>query len=52
MNDVIRTDRAPRPVGAYPHARRVGNLLFLSGIGRAIRHRMRFPVTFTTRTEN
>jgi len=24
---------APRPVGAYPHARRVGNLLFLSGIG-------------------
>lgn len=25
--------KAPRPVGAYPHARRVGNLLFLSGIG-------------------
>ncbi len=24
---------APEPVGAYPHARRVGNLLFLSGIG-------------------
>lgn len=24
---------APAPVGAYPHARRVGNLLFLSGIG-------------------
>jgi 2-aminomuconate deaminase len=24
---------APRPVGPYPHARRVGNLLFLSGIG-------------------
>lgn len=24
---------APKPVGAYPHARRVGNLLFLSGIG-------------------
>jgi len=24
---------APRPVGAYPHARRVGNLLYLSGIG-------------------
>ncbi len=30
---IIRTDRAPKPVGAYPHARRVGNLLFLSGIG-------------------
>lgn len=27
------TDQAPRPVGLYPHARRVGNLLFLSGIG-------------------
>lgn len=33
MNDAIRTDNAPRPVGAYPHARRVGNLLFLSGVG-------------------
>lgn len=30
---VVRTDAAPAPVGAYPHARRVGNLLFLSGIG-------------------
>ena len=29
----VRTDAAPPPVGAYPHARRVGNLLFLSGIG-------------------
>jgi 2-aminomuconate deaminase len=27
------TDRAPQPVGLYPHARRVGDLLFLSGIG-------------------
>jgi 2-aminomuconate deaminase len=27
------SNRAPEPVGAYPHARRVGNLLFLSGIG-------------------
>jgi 2-aminomuconate deaminase len=27
------TDKAPAPVGAYPHSRRVGNLLFLSGIG-------------------
>ena len=25
--------RAPEPVGAYPHARRVGGLLFLSGVG-------------------
>ena len=33
MSDVIRAAQAPKPVGAYPHARRVGNLLFLSGIG-------------------
>jgi 2-aminomuconate deaminase len=24
---------APKPVGPYPHARRVGDLLFLSGVG-------------------
>ena len=29
----ITTPRAPQPVGLYPHARRVGDLLFLSGIG-------------------
>jgi 2-aminomuconate deaminase len=29
----LMSDRAPEPVGAYPHARRVGDLLFLSGIG-------------------
>ncbi|MEO8364663.1 MAG: RidA family protein [Pseudoxanthomonas sp.] len=33
MNDSIHATGAPRPVGAYPHARRVGQLLFLSGIG-------------------
>lgn len=33
MSDVIQTHTAPAPVGAYPHARRVGQLLFLSGIG-------------------
>ena len=33
MNDAVRTTSAPAPVGAYPHARRVGNLLFLSGVG-------------------
>jgi 2-aminophenol/2-amino-5-chlorophenol 1,6-dioxygenase alpha subunit len=31
--DVIRTERAAPPVGPYPHARKVGDLLFLSGIG-------------------
>lgn len=33
MGDAIQTAKAPRAVGAYPHARRVGDLLFLSGIG-------------------
>jgi len=33
MSEITRTDAAPAPVGAYPHARRVGDLLFLSGIG-------------------
>ena len=31
--DFINSERAPEPVGPYPHARRVGNLLFLSGVG-------------------
>lgn len=29
----ISTQNAPKPVGLYPHARKVGNLLFLSGVG-------------------
>ena len=29
----INSQSAPEPVGAYPHARRVGDLLFLSGVG-------------------
>lgn len=33
MADIIHTDNASKPLGAYPHARKVGNLLFLSGIG-------------------
>ncbi|AKS41834.1 RidA family protein [Wenzhouxiangella marina] len=36
MSDKIHSDTAPRPVGSYPHARRVGNLLFLSGLGPRI----------------
>lgn len=31
--DRIDSSKAPEPVGLYPHARRVGNLLFLSGVG-------------------
>jgi 2-aminomuconate deaminase len=33
MHDVISSDEAPQAVGIYPHARRLGNILFLSGIG-------------------
>jgi 2-aminomuconate deaminase len=33
MSTLITSDKAPEPVGPYPHARRVGNLLFLSGVG-------------------
>lgn len=33
MDSTIRSATAAEPVGPYPHARRVGNLLFLSGIG-------------------
>ena len=33
MNKEFNSDQAPEPVGHYPHARRVGNLLFLSGVG-------------------
>ena len=33
MSEPINSSQAPEPVGAYPHARKVGNLLFLSGVG-------------------
>lgn len=32
-DQVFSTNKAPAPVGAYPHSRKVGNLLFLSGVG-------------------
>ena len=32
-DEITKTEKAPKPVGAYPHARKVGNLLFLSGVG-------------------
>ena len=35
--------RAPEPVGLYPHARRVGNLLFLSGVGPRQRGQTKVP---------
>lgn len=33
MSELKNSESAPEPVGLYPHARKVGNLLFLSGVG-------------------
>ncbi|MCB0400741.1 MAG: RidA family protein [Flavobacteriales bacterium] len=33
MSEKINSENAPKPMGLYPHARKVGNLLFLSGVG-------------------
>ena len=32
-NERIESSKAPEPVGLYPHAKKIGNLLFLSGVG-------------------
>ena len=40
---IFDSAQAPAPVGAYPHARRVGNLLFLSGIGPRERNSKKIP---------
>ena len=42
-NAAVVSARAPRPLGPYPHARRVGNLLFLSGIGPRHRETEQIP---------
>ena len=39
----IDSEKAPEPVGLYPHARRVGNLLFLSGVGPRARDKKEIP---------
>lgn len=39
----VNSKRAPEPVGLYPHARRVGNLLFLSGVGPRARGSKKIP---------
>lgn len=43
MSDKINSSKAPEPVGLYPHARRVGNLLFLSGVGPRERGTKKIP---------
>ena len=41
--DKFNSNRAPEPVGLYPHARQVGNLLFLSGVGPRARGTNKIP---------
>ena len=43
MPESFESSRAPEPVGAFPHAKRVGNLLFLSGIGPRVRGSKAIP---------
>lgn len=42
-SDKINSSNAPEPVGLYPHARKVGNLLFLSGVGPRERGSKKIP---------
>ena len=39
----IESPNAPEPVGLYPHARKVGNLIFLSGVGQRERNKKEIP---------
>lgn len=43
MTETVISDRAPEPVGAFPHAKRVGNLLFLCGMGPRKRGTKKIP---------
>lgn len=43
MTKEYNSIRAPEPVGLYPHARRAGNLLFLSGVGPRERGTKQIP---------
>ncbi len=46
---ILNSERAPEPVGAYPHAVRVGNFLYLSGVGPRERGKKEIPgVTLNT----
>ncbi len=43
MSSIITSSRGPEPLGPYPHARRVGNLLFISGMGPRRRGEQQVP---------
>ena len=52
MSEQINSSQAPEPVGAYPHARKVGNLLFLSGVGPRKRGSKEIPGVTLDENEN
>src|SRR5438477_3729623 len=43
MNETFKSQRAPEPVGPFPHGKRFGELLFLSGIGPRVRGSKEIP---------
>lgn len=43
INIIINSERAPEPVGAYPHARRIGDMLYISGVGPRERESKSIP---------
>jgi 2-aminomuconate deaminase len=52
VSETFKSSRAPEPVGAFPHAKRVGDFLFLSGIGPRARGSKEIPgITFDERRQ-
>ena len=49
---IINSSKAPEPVGLYPHARKAGNLLFLSGVGPRERGSDKIPGVELDRNKN
>ncbi len=52
VEKIINSEKAPEPVGLYPHARQVGNLLFLSGVGPRERGTKKIPGVELDENEN
>lgn len=42
-DSALHSSRAPEPVGPYPHARRAGDFIFLSGVGPRMRGSKEIP---------
>ncbi|MEM7646436.1 MAG: RidA family protein, partial [Pseudomonadota bacterium] len=43
MEKQVISQKAAEPVGSYPHARKVGELLYLSGVGPRVRGSKEIP---------